>query len=81
MKYLIRGDCAGRLSVWRIPETPKCASMQIQKEQTGKTDIVYPGAVQSLEQAWSNINPPPLGVLSQLDDPEDPDAPSKRFSY
>ena len=27
MKYLMRGDANGRIALWKIPDTPECASM------------------------------------------------------
>ncbi len=31
LKYLMRGDANGRIAVWKIPDTPECASMQLKK--------------------------------------------------
>ena len=31
MKYLMRGDANGRIALWKIPDTPECASMQLKK--------------------------------------------------
>ena len=36
VKYLMRGDARGRLSVWKIPDTPECAAMQL-AVQEGKS--------------------------------------------
>ena len=31
MKFLMRGDANGRIALWKIPDTPECASMQLKK--------------------------------------------------
>ena len=31
MKYLMRGDANGKIALWKIPDTPECASMQLKK--------------------------------------------------
>jgi hypothetical protein len=31
MKYLMRGDANGRIALWKIPDTPECAAMQLKK--------------------------------------------------
>ena len=74
MKYLLRGDCDGRLAVWKIPDTPECASLQLRHEQTQETFKLEPAVVTSLGEAWSVVKPPPVGVLNQLEEdlpPED----------
>ena len=67
LKYLMRGDCEGRLTVWKIPDTPECACMQLKHEQTGKGEVVRPQISCSLEDKWRSLRPPPVGVLNQLD--------------
>ena len=44
VKYLVRGDARGRLCVWKIPDTPECAAMQLSASQPGgkSTVISYP---------------------------------------
>ncbi len=71
MKYLMRGDCDGRLTVWKIPDTPECASMQLRHEQTGKGEVVKPQLSCSLEDKWRSLRPPPVGVLNQLEPDEE----------
>ncbi|XP_059089612.1 WD repeat-containing protein 7-like [Tigriopus californicus] len=73
MKYLIRGDCDGRLAVWKIPDTPDCASMQLKHETSADPISIKPVLVNSLEEIWRKVTPGPVGVLNQLDDPDDPD--------
>ena len=70
MKYLMRGDCDGKLSVWKIPDTPDCASMQLKHENGEPKAKLKPQLVTSLEEIWADLVPPPVGVLNQLDDPE-----------
>ncbi len=79
MKYLMRGDCNGRLAVWKIPETPDAAGMQLATnpaKQAETSAAVAPQLVRSLDDIWKDINPSPVGVLSQLDDGDaaEPDA-------
>ena len=65
----MRGDCEGRLSVWKIPETPECASMQLTAESAGSEDdlsSLRPVLVNSLEEIWKAVKPPPVGVLNQV---------------
>lgn len=75
MKYLMRGDCDGRLSMWKIPDTPDCASMQLKHDSGEAPAVLKPQLVSSLEEIWRDLVPSPVGVLNQLDDPEttDPD--------
>ena len=76
VKYLMRGDCEGRLSVWKIPETPECASMQLTAEASeSEADLISlrPVLVNSLEEIWKAVKPAPVGVLNQLDVVEDED--------
>ena len=67
----MRGDCEGRLSVWKIPETPDCASMQLTAEQSGGSEVdissLRPVLVNSLQEIWRAVKPAPVGVLNQLD--------------
>ena len=73
MKYLMRGDANGKIALWKIPDTPECASMQLKKEGDGSeaaTTSLKPSTATSLEEIWSGLNPTPAGVLNQLDNPE-----------
>ena len=75
MKYLLRGDCHGQLAVWKIPDTPDCASMQLKHESTNECSKLNPDVATSLEEIWHSVVPKPVGVLNQLDEPEaDPDS-------
>ena len=78
VKYLIRGDANGRLAVWKIPDTPQCASMQLKRQQTSvhEQDIGCAGVTEqkpiisiNIEEIWAQMRPPPPGALSQLDEP------------
>ena len=50
LKYLMRGDADGRITLWKIPDTPECASMQL------KTDIVSPFSVLNCILAHSGVS-------------------------
>ena len=42
VKYLVRGDARGRLCVWKIPDTPECAAMQLSASQPGgKSTVIF----------------------------------------
>ncbi len=66
MKYLMRGDCDGRLTIWKIPDTPECASMQLKHEQTGQSEALKPQLVCGIEDKWQSLRPSPVGVLNQV---------------
>ena len=77
VKYLMRGDANGRLAVWKIPDTPQCASMQLKRQQTSvhQQEMGCEGVTEqtpmisiNIEEIWSRMRPPPPGALSQLDE-------------
>ena len=71
MKYLMRGDCDGRLAVWKIPDTPECASLQLKRDNGDAAAHLKPLLVTSLESNWAKVMPRPPGVLGQLEHPEE----------
>ena len=82
VKYLMRGDARGRLSVWKIPDTPECAAMQLAlQQQQEPATLTEPFTTTSLEEVWQDMVPSsggtPPGVLSQLD-PKDNDIEVRR---
>ena len=70
MKYLMRGDANGKIALWKIPDTPECASMQLKVESGEALETLTPNTATSLEEIWSGLDPTPAGVLNQLDNPE-----------
>ena len=70
MKYLMRGDANGKIALWKIPDTPECASMQLKVESGEAMSTLGPNTATSLEEIWSGLDPTPAGVLNQLDNPE-----------
>ena len=50
LKYLMRGDADGRITLWKIPDTPECASMQL------KTKNGEPMSVLSCILAHSGVS-------------------------
>ena len=64
VKFLMRGDANGQLAVWKIPDTPECASMALKQE----SEKQLPLKTTSLDEIWKEMVPSPPGVLSQLDD-------------
>ena len=65
-KYLMRGNADGRITLWKIPDTPECASMQLKTENGETMSVLKPAKVTSLNEIWTNLNPKPAGVLNQL---------------
>ena len=66
LKYLMRGDADGRITLWKIPDTPECASMQLKTENGETMSVLKPAKVTSLNEIWADLNPKPAGVLNQL---------------
>ena len=69
MKYLLRGDADGRLAVWKIPDTPECAMMQLKRSEGGGNGEVASHPLQSicsLDEVWASLVPKPPGVLNQV---------------
>ena len=66
LKYLMRGDADGRITLWKIPDTPECASMQLKTENGETMSVLKPAKVTSLNEIWTDLNPKPAGVLNQL---------------
>ena len=69
MKYLLRGDGDGRLAVWKVPDTPECAMMQLKRSEGGGNGEVASHPIQSicsLDEIWASLLPKPPGVLNQV---------------
>ena len=62
----MRGDADGRITLWKIPDTPECASMQLKTENGETMSVLKPAKVTSLNEIWADLNPKPAGVLNQL---------------
>jgi len=67
-KFLLRGSAEGSLLVWRVPDTPECAALQLKAETGDKPPVLEPVQDRSLAQCWATTRPQPVGVLDQLDD-------------
>ena len=90
VKYLMRGDANGRLAVWKIPDTPQCASMQLKRQETSvhQQEMGCEGVTEqqpivstNIEEIWAKIRPPPPGALSQLDEPIVEDVPKTKNPF
>ena len=70
LKYLLRGDATGSICVWRVPDTPECAALQLKAEQTGGDECegLTAVSIKSLQSSWEDASPSPVGVLDQLDE-------------
>ena len=69
MKFLLRGDAEGRLAVWKVPDTPECAMMQLKRSEAGGNGEVTLHPIQSLvslDEVWAALVPTPPGVLNQV---------------
>ena len=69
MKFLLRGDAEGRLAVWKVPDTPECAMMQLKRSEAGGNGEVTLHPLQyvtSLNEVWASLDPTPPGVLNQV---------------
>ena len=65
---MLRGSAEGSLLVWRVPDTPECAALQLKAETGDKPPVLEPVQDRSLAQCWATTRPQPVGVLDQLDD-------------
>ncbi|CRK99649.1 CLUMA_CG012960, isoform A [Clunio marinus] len=70
-KYLLRGDSEGFINMWAVPDF---SLEEIKSLQTSNaTAKVLQNTIStSLEQAWSLMDPPPVGILDQLNHPNEP---------
>ncbi|XP_055600330.1 WD repeat-containing protein 7 isoform X2 [Uranotaenia lowii] len=64
-KYLLRGDSEGFINIWAVPDITMEQIKQMQNEKR------LPSTLQStictsLEEAWNQMNPLPVGILDQL---------------
>ncbi|XP_063230769.1 WD repeat-containing protein 7 isoform X3 [Bacillus rossius redtenbacheri] len=67
LKYLVRGDSEGKVMIWNVPEVSNSQLAQIKQEDFDKPPGMPPTIQTSLVQAWSEMKPPPVGILDQLD--------------
>ncbi|XP_054730501.1 WD repeat-containing protein 7 [Anastrepha obliqua] len=63
--YLLRGDSEGYISVWTVPEVPLDNISILQAKQMPPR-VLKPTVCTSLVEAWSIMDPPPVGILDQL---------------
>ncbi|XP_063835595.1 WD repeat-containing protein 7-like [Ostrinia nubilalis] len=64
-RRLLRGDSAGVVSVWDVDQAATAVPDQMPTHP--------PIVMTSLEMAWAEMNPQPVGILDQLNHPEDPE--------
>ncbi|KAH8244751.1 hypothetical protein KR038_007637 [Drosophila bunnanda] len=62
---LLRGDSEGYISVWNVPEVPLDNISILQAKQMPPR-VLKPHVCTSLVEAWSIMDPPPVGILDQL---------------
>ncbi|KAL0859247.1 hypothetical protein ABMA27_011058 [Loxostege sticticalis] len=64
-RRLLRGDSAGVVSVWDVDQ----AAALVPDKMPSHAPIV----MTSLDMAWAEMNPSPVGILDQLNHPEEPE--------
>ncbi|XP_047541633.1 WD repeat-containing protein 7 isoform X1 [Vanessa atalanta] len=64
-RLLLRGDSAGVVSLWNIDDAAQ--------PQPGNLSSHAPIVLTSLEMAWAEMNPSPVGILDQFSHPEEPE--------
>ncbi|XP_058988075.1 WD repeat-containing protein 7-like [Musca domestica] len=62
---LLRGDSEGFISVWTVPDVPLDNISILQAKQMPPRTL-KPSVCTSLIEAWSLMDPPPVGILDQL---------------
>ncbi|CAH0761824.1 unnamed protein product [Diatraea saccharalis] len=66
-RLLVRGDSAGVVSIWDVD----AAAPLLQQQQ--QLPSHPPNVLTSLELAWAEMNPSPVGILDQLNLPDEPE--------
>ncbi|XP_011310240.1 WD repeat-containing protein 7 isoform X6 [Fopius arisanus] len=67
VKYLLRGDSEGVVILWSVPEVTSQQLLQITQNDKLNPPTLAPTIKTSLETAWEDMKPPPVGILDQLD--------------
>ncbi|XP_063977797.1 WD repeat-containing protein 7 isoform X2 [Diachasmimorpha longicaudata] len=67
VKYLLRGDSEGVVILWSVPEVTSQQLSQITHNAKTECPTLAPTIKTSLETAWEDMKPPPVGILDQLD--------------
>lgn len=70
-KYLLRGDSEGFVNMWAVPDVSLEEIKQLQASGAG-AKILENAISTSLEEAWSKMDPSPIGILDQLNHPNEP---------
>ncbi|XP_039747560.1 WD repeat-containing protein 7 isoform X1 [Pararge aegeria] len=65
-RLLLRGDSHGVVSLWNVDDA-------VAAPQPGETTSHAPIVLTSLEMAWAEMNPSPVGILDQFSHPEEPE--------
>ncbi|XP_026473359.1 WD repeat-containing protein 7 isoform X2 [Ctenocephalides felis] len=66
--YMLRGDSEGTVTIWSVPEACPVNA----PHETGKPPVLSPTITTSLMEAWSEMNPSPVGILDQFIHPDEP---------
>ncbi|CAH2084190.1 unnamed protein product [Euphydryas editha] len=64
-RLLLRGDSAGVVSLWNVDDAAQ--------PQPGNVSSHAPIVLTSLEMAWAEMNPSPVGILDQFSHPDEPE--------
>uniref|UniRef100_A0A1B0FNG5 WD repeat-containing protein 7 n=1 Tax=Glossina morsitans morsitans TaxID=37546 RepID=A0A1B0FNG5_GLOMM len=65
VSLLLRGDSEGYISVWNVPDVP-IDNISILQAKQMPSRVLKPTIYTSLVEAWSMMDPPPVGILDQL---------------
>ncbi|XP_055913276.1 WD repeat-containing protein 7 [Eupeodes corollae] len=63
--HLLRGDSEGLITVWSIPDLP-LDNISIMQAKQSPPRSLKSSVCTSLIEAWSMMDPPPVGILDQL---------------
>lgn len=66
-KYLLRGDSEGVIMLWNVPDLTNQEITLISQSDSANPPVLPPTIKTSMEEAWKEMKPPPVGILDQLD--------------
>ncbi|CAB0012718.1 unnamed protein product [Nesidiocoris tenuis] len=64
---LIRADSEGAVLVWSVPQVTNQQISQIKQQPGSKPISIDPFMCTSIAEAWTAMNPSPVGILDQLE--------------
>lgn len=64
-RYLQRGDSEGYVTLWEVPDVTLDEIKRLKLEKK-LPDVHQSKICTSLSDSWTSMNPPPVGILDQL---------------